>query len=602
MVSESGSQDLEVKLLDSLDQQNNKSSTIDDDYEAFMNSDNDLLAGENDANLLTLEVNENEKHTIVLLQGDEWFVDLRNDQNLYITIVNGICEIFGIELVNGSEYLFNSHDKMVLFAVEGCEIVYRTNKTLLKTFPNCIIKNDPNIIALYSFALKLAQRRLGNLKGPRVLIIGDNKSGKTSIAKTLLSYAVKMITSSNSPIFVNLDPSKGIFTLPGPISATVVDDSLQVDSPIWGESTTSSMYSLVPTFEPIVKQFGFENINRYNSDFYLKQVDSLAEDVLLLLNKSFHSNRTGIIVDTPEFKLQEDVILPNLGSENAAAEEAEVKEEDEVTPKPEETEKIIVAPQSEEDLKETIKNKNSDYESEYEDEDDLEMPELPASNNSEPVKAEESEDDAYFLPEVNSNQLIDLPYDVEFIGRLVEKFEIDHIIDVVNADGQEDVNKFLTKRLFSLSSRVNKAFILPVVKPSSIELENITDSFKRHIQRLAIKSYFYGSTSKFSLSPYTTTVRYEDVSIFKHNESDCNTLVKIEQITKDLLQYSVLAVTNADLKEQDSESIIKSGIMGYVIVLQVLDASNKQMLKILSPTMGDLPRRVMLLSEFKYYE
>lgn len=601
MISEGGSQNFETKPLDALDQENKKTNTIDDDYEAFMNSDNDLLAGENDDNLTTLEVNENEKHTIVLLQGDEWVIDLRNDQTLYINIVNGICEIFGIELVNGSEYVFNSHDKMVLFAVEGCEIVYRTNKTLLKKFPDCIIKNDPNIIALYSIALKLAQRRLGNLKGPRVLIIGDQKSGKTSIAKTLLSYAVKMITSSNSPIFVNLDPSKGIFTLPGPISATVVDDSLQVDSPIWGESTTSSMYSLVPTFEPIVKQFGFESINEYNRDFYLKQVDSLAEDVSLLLNKSFHSNRTGIIVDTPEFKLQEDIFSLNEKSENDVSNEAELKQEDAITPKLEETEQQVVVQQPEDDLKETTRNRNSDYESEYED-DDLQIPELPIINKPESLKTEESDDDVYFLPEVNNKQLIDLPYDVEFIGRLVEKFEIDHIIDVVNADGQEDVNNYLTKRLFSLSSRVNKAFIFPVVKPSSIELENITESFKRHIQRLAIKSYFYGSTSKFSLSPYTTTVRYEDVSIFKHSELDCNTLVKIEQITKDLLQYSVLAVTNSDLKEQDSESLIKSGIMGYVIVLQVLDASNKQMLKILSPTMGDLPRRAMLLSEFKYYE
>ncbi|OBA28016.1 hypothetical protein HANVADRAFT_22050, partial [Hanseniaspora valbyensis NRRL Y-1626] len=264
-----------------------------------MNSDNDLLGGENDANLINIDVNENEIHTLILAQGDEWILDLRSDQNLYITVQTGMCEVFGIELANNIEYLFNSQDKMVLFAVEACEILYRTNKTLLKQFPECIIKNDPNILAIYSIALKLAQKRLGNLRGPRVLIIGDSKAGKSSLAKTLLSYAVKMITSSNSPIFVNLDPSKGIFTLPGPVSATVVDDNLQVENPMWGESTISSTHPLVPVFQPLVKQFGFEEIDRYNYDFYLRQVDSLAEDVVELINESFHSNRTGIIVDTP---------------------------------------------------------------------------------------------------------------------------------------------------------------------------------------------------------------------------------------------------------------------------------------------------------------
>ncbi|XBW35950.1 hypothetical protein QEN19_001523 [Hanseniaspora menglaensis] len=587
---------------------------IDKDYEAFMNSDNELFTGKNEDNVVNFDVNEHELHSFVLAQGDEWIIDLRSDQNLHITIKAGICEIFGIELASELEYTFNSQEKMVLFAVEASEIEYRTNKSFTKGFPDCIVQNDPNILMIYSIALKLVQKRLGNLKGPRVLVIGDSNSGKTSLAKTLLAYAVKMITSSNAPIFVNLDPTKGIFTLPGPISATIINDDIQVDSPIWGESTTSSAHPLVPVFEPIVKHFGFEEINKFNYDFYMRQVDGLAKEVSTIVNESFHSNRSGIIVDTPYFSLKETVIIPNIepsavvDSDEIVMEEAAIKNlvenetvDNNLLLKTKEDKGLIV--NKARDIK------SSDYESEYDDDDDaIKVPELKVSfdndGNLDSMEIEEDhEEDSYNLPIINSTrELIDLPYDVEFISKLVDKFDIDHIIDVVNADGSEDVTSFLNNRIFSLSSRVKKAFILPVVKSLSLETENVTESFKRFFQRSAIRAYFYGGTNKFPLSPYTTTVRYEDIYIYKHDENDCNKVVKINHITKDLLQYSVLAVTNSDIKSKDSDAIINSGIMGYVIVLSVLDASNKQMLKILSPVMGDLPKRVMLWTEFKYYE
>ncbi|KAL6925424.1 hypothetical protein ACO0SA_000019 [Hanseniaspora valbyensis] len=586
--------------------QNDVDTNIDADYEAFMNSDNDLLGGENDANLINIDVNENEIHTLILAQGDEWIIDLRSDQNISYNM-------FGIELANNIEYLFNSQDKMVLFAVEACEIFYRTNKTLLKQFPECIMKNDPNILAIYSIALKLAQKRLGNLRGPRVLIIGDSKSGKSSLAKTLL---VICFEDDNFFKLTNICKFGS--------NATVVDDNLQVENPMWGESIISSTHPLVPVFQPLVKQFGFEEIDRYNYDFYLRQVDSLAEDVVELINDRYSilQNKRGGEKGEKEEKEEEeeeDVIIPNTEPENININdemdhEMAVEKEEKIateTVEPELEVPVLEVNKDTTSEKETKDTKTSDYESEYEDdeeeeekeEEQLKMPELPTSStnlNQDAMEVDEVEDSNY-TPAIKQ-EFIDLPYDVSFIGRLVDKFEIDHIIDVVDADGEEDVTKYLHDRLFSLSTRVNKAFIFPIVKPSSINKDTITDSFKRFVQRLSIRAYFYGGTPKFPLSPYTTTVRYEDVHIFKHLENDCGSLVKIDHITKDLLQYSVLAVTNADIKTKDSNAIIESGIMGYVLVLSVLDASNKQLLKILSPTMGDLPKRAMLLTDFKYYE
>lgn len=571
---------------------NNENGTnIEDEYAAFMNSDNGDAGGENDVDLVNIDANEQDINTFVLLQGEEWIVDLRNEQHIHINIKEGICEIFGVELANNTEFVFSNQEKLCLLAVEPCKIEYRSNKTLLKPFPECVVVHDPNVIALYAFSLQLLQKRLRGVRGPRCLIIGDKTSGKTSIAKTLLSYAAKMMGSPSTPLFINLDPTKGVFTLPGTLSATVINDNLQPESAIWGESLTSSTHPLVHTFEPIVKSFGFEEITPYNYDYYKRLVDDLVNDSKMILDNYQEINQTGMFVDTSTFKLKLDDPIKEEIEQDLPKEDTEnvvsvVKQEDGMT-------NFSSAPEISNDL--LKKEENDDYamessaqESEYEDDEDV----------YEPIKKEAlTENDT-----ANTDELIELPYDVNFIYEVADKFEIDHIFDICNVDGQSSVNNYLSDRVKSLSSVVKRAFIYPIAQNQSISSLSLSDSYKRFAQRAAIRAYFYGGTPKFTLSPYTVTVRYEDVHIFTHKSEKCGDLIKIENITKEILQYGILAVTNSDTKEKDSNKILQSGIMGYVLVLSVIDAANKQLIKILSPTMGDLPKKIMILTEYKYYE
>ena len=69
----------------------------------------------------------------------------------------------------------------------------------------------------YNFSSSIDQQQ----NGPRVLIIGSKSSGKTSILKTLVSYANKM---NNTPILINLQPRDGVFALPGSLTATPISD------------------------------------------------------------------------------------------------------------------------------------------------------------------------------------------------------------------------------------------------------------------------------------------------------------------------------------------------------------------------------------------
>lgn len=578
--------------LQPTDDNNENDPNIEDEYAAFMNSDNGEAGGENDAELVNIDANEQAINTFVLLQGEEWIVDLRNEQQIHISIKEGICELFGVELANNTEFMFNNQEKMCFLAVEPCKIEYRSNKTLLKPFPECVVDHDPNVIALYAFSLQLLQKRMRGVRGPRCLIIGDKSSGKSSIAKTLLSYAVKMMGPPSTPLFVNLDPTKGIFTLPGTLSATVINDNLQPESAIWGESLTSSTHPLVPTFEPIVKNFGFEEITQYNYNYYKQLVDDLVNDSTIIMSNYQEINQTGMFVDTCTFKFNQDdsikeEIEQDLPKEDTEHVEVVIKQEDGETG-------FSNAPEISNDL--LKKEEDDDYamkqsgqESEYEDDED---------DDYEPKKseAERKNDNS------NTDELIELPYDVNFINEIADKFEIDHIFDICNVDGQSSINNYLSDRVKALSSVVKRAFIYPIAQNQSISSLSLSDSYKRFAQRAAIRAYFYGGTPKFTLSPYTVTVRYEDVHIFIHNSEKCGDLIKIENITKEILQYGILAVTNSDTKEKDSNKILQSGVLGYVLILSVIDAANKQLIKILSPTMGDLPKKIMLLTEYKYYE
>lgn len=90
---------------------NENGPNIEDEYAAFMNSDNGEAGGENDVDLVNIDANEQAVNTFVLLQGEEWIVDLRNEQQIHINIKEGICELFGVELANNTEFMFNNQEK-----------------------------------------------------------------------------------------------------------------------------------------------------------------------------------------------------------------------------------------------------------------------------------------------------------------------------------------------------------------------------------------------------------------------------------------------------------------------------------------------------------
>lgn len=130
--------------------------------------------------------------------------------------------------------------------------------------------------------------------GPRVLLLGPENAGKTSLAKILTAYATKM---GRQPLVVNLDPTEGMLSVPGTLTATAFRTMLDIEDG-WGSSPMSGP-SPVPTKLPLVYCYPIPNPLDADGSVYRPVVSRLALSVTGRMAEDEDARETGIIVDTP---------------------------------------------------------------------------------------------------------------------------------------------------------------------------------------------------------------------------------------------------------------------------------------------------------------
>jgi polyribonucleotide 5'-hydroxyl-kinase len=146
------------------------------------------------------------------------------------------------------------------------------------------------------FALEsMRQEAQGSGKdGPRVLLLGPDDAGKTSLAKILTAYATK---AGRQPMVVNLDPTEGMLSVPGTLTATAFRTMLDIEDG-WGSSPMSGP-SPVPVKLPLVYSYPLANPLDAEASVYRPIVSRLALSVTGRLAEDEEARETGIIVDTP---------------------------------------------------------------------------------------------------------------------------------------------------------------------------------------------------------------------------------------------------------------------------------------------------------------
>ena len=205
-------------------------------------------------------------------------------------MLSGNAEIFGTELAPKQIYTFTG-TKAAIYTWHGCRIEvkgacqseYIADETPMTMYTNL------------HFALeRIREQATVNMsQGPRILILGPNDAGKTSLAKVLTAYASR---AGRQPVVVNLDPKEGMLTIPGTISTAAFSSVIDVEQG-WGSSPTNGP-TQVPVKLPLVYYYGLANPEE-NPDVYKPLVTRAALSMMNRLQEDEEVRITGCIIDTP---------------------------------------------------------------------------------------------------------------------------------------------------------------------------------------------------------------------------------------------------------------------------------------------------------------
>lgn len=137
------------------------------------------------------------------------------------------------------------------------------------------------------------QAIIDKIDGPRVLLLGPENAGKTSLAKLLTAYATK---SGRQPLTVNLDSKEGLLSIPGSLTAASFSSIIDVEHG-WGNSPTNGP-SQVPVKLPLVYFYGKANPEE-GTQVFNPLVTRLALSVMSRLQDDVEAKKAGCIIDTP---------------------------------------------------------------------------------------------------------------------------------------------------------------------------------------------------------------------------------------------------------------------------------------------------------------
>lgn len=204
-------------------------------------------------------------------------------------MLSGTAEVFGTELAEKHTYNFRG-TKASIFTWHGCRLEvsgpceeYTAEDTPMVSYVNTHFALEK---------LRDAAAQSGG-EGPRVLVVGPNNAGKTSLVKLLTAYAIRM---GRQPMVINTDSREGQLSIPGSLTATPFASILDVEQG-WGSSPTSGP-SPVPVKLPLCYYYGLPSPED-NAKLFKPVVTRLALAASSRLGVDPVVKGTGMIIDTP---------------------------------------------------------------------------------------------------------------------------------------------------------------------------------------------------------------------------------------------------------------------------------------------------------------
>ncbi|OJD15287.1 protein Clp1 [Emergomyces pasteurianus Ep9510] len=255
-----------------------------------------------------------------LPRGSEWRFEVAFGR----TLLAGTAELFGTEFAASQTYTF-SGTKAAIYTWHGCTLEVSAGDPVaiggLGSAPpppgsgsgECQVEYVAEETPMAEYvnihgALETMREEAKSTgrEGPRVLILGPEDAGKTSLTKILTGYATKR---ERQPVVVNLDPSEGLLSVPGSLTATAFRAMIDVEEG-WGSSPMSGP-SPIPVKLPLVYFYGLPSPLDAEGQLYKPIVSRLALAVAGRLAEDRDAREAGIIIDTPGVLSQgkgEDII------------------------------------------------------------------------------------------------------------------------------------------------------------------------------------------------------------------------------------------------------------------------------------------------------
>jgi polyribonucleotide 5'-hydroxyl-kinase len=225
-----------------------------------------------------------------LTANTEYRFEVASSRTLTVKLQSGTAEFFGTELAPSTTYSFKG-TKGAIFTWHGCRLDIGG-----EVESDYVAEETPMMsCANLHFALENLREKSvasgGAEMGPRVLVVGPENSGKTSLVKILTSYAVKL---DRQPMVVNLDPRQGMLSVPGSFSAAAYSSIVDIEEG-WGSSPISGP-SPIPVKMPLVYHYGLKDTEE--GRVFKPLVTRMALAVTSRLEEDILSKQAGFIIDS----------------------------------------------------------------------------------------------------------------------------------------------------------------------------------------------------------------------------------------------------------------------------------------------------------------
>lgn len=228
-------------------------------------------------------------HTETLSARSELRYEVPLDCTLTITLQNGHAEVFGTELAPRIPYRF-SGTKGAIYTWHGCTLVLNgaSEHYYLASATEAMVE-------WLNIHGHLEDLREDSSDGPRVLILGPDSSGKTSLLKCLAGWSLK---SARTPMVVNLDSRHAMLSIPGSLSAVTCNTMLDVQSDGLGGHAGTTDQRGIHDKAPLVYGFPFASPED-NTDFFRAITTRMALATTYKLQGDAQLRRSGMLIDAP---------------------------------------------------------------------------------------------------------------------------------------------------------------------------------------------------------------------------------------------------------------------------------------------------------------